>query len=229
MTVAVPQATTAADGRTRWLALPAGVSAAILIVASAVVPFLTPLWIFPGQDRAHADAWTGWSSDTVHAVTASVLRDLIVGPPDFAQTAPPDDTPVFTAREASHLRDVRSAFLGFALVALVAAVVLVATTIAGRGSHAVARGIRTGAAVLAVGVVALGVLSVVAFDTVFEIFHELLFPAGSYTFDPATDRLVQLFPEAFWYETAIALGVVIVVASTIVAWLAGRRLRGTPA
>ena len=49
----------------------------------------------------------------------------------------------------------------------------------------------------------LGVVALVAFDTLFEVFHEIFFPAGSYLFDPATERLVQLFPFEFWQETAI--------------------------
>ncbi len=61
------------------------------------------------------------------------------------------------------------------------------------------------------------------FDTAFELFHELFFPPGSYLFDPATDRLVQLFPESFWVETTIGVGVVIVVLSAGLAWWGGRR------
>ena len=64
-----------------------------------------------------------------------------------------------------------------------------------------------------------------AFDTLFEIFHELFFPAGSYSFDPATDKLVQLFPFAFWDETAIVAGALIVVIAATVAVFAGRRER----
>jgi integral membrane protein (TIGR01906 family) len=83
--------------------------------------------------------------------------------------------------------------------------------------------------VLAVAVVALGIVSVVAFDTVFEIFHTLLFPGGSYTFDPSTERLVQLFPYDFWYQTAIALGVLIVVLALATVALATWRIRRTDA
>ena len=62
-----------------------------------------------------------------------------------------------------------------------------------------------------------GVVSFVAFDALFETFHRLFFAGGSYTFDPATDRLVQLFPFQFWQETAIAVGAVCIVVAAIVA------------
>ena len=75
-----------------------------------------------------------------------------------------------------------------------------------------------GASVLGVAVVAGGIVAAVAFDRAFEVFHELFFPGGSYTFDPATERLVQLFPIAFWEETTIAVGAVILLLSALVAW-----------
>ena len=80
---------------------------------------------------------------------------------------------------------------------------------------------------LAVGVVVLGVVALVAFDQLFETFHEIFFPPGSFLFDPRTDKLVQLFPFDFWQETAIVVGAVILVISIIVAVVAGRRAART--
>ena len=74
-----------------------------------------------------------------------------------------------------------------------------------------------------IGVVIAGILAFFAFDTAFEIFHRLFFAGGSYTFDPGTDRLVQLFPFTFWSETTIAVGAVIVVLTLLTASLAGHR------
>jgi integral membrane protein (TIGR01906 family) len=71
-----------------------------------------------------------------------------------------------------------------------------------------------------------GVFVDFAFDAAFEVFHRLFFPAGSYTFDPRTDKLVQLFPEAFWSETAIFVGVAILVAAIATWWFARRRAAG---
>ena len=82
---------------------------------------------------------------------------------------------------------------------------------------------RGGATWLAAVVVGLGIFALVAFDTLFTVFHEVLFPAGSYDFDPATERLVQLFPFQFWQETAIAVGIVIIALSALVAVVAHRR------
>ena len=93
-----------------------------------------------------------------------------------------------------------------------------------RGDRAATwRAVRGGAIGLAVGTVALGVVGLVAFDQLFEAFHEIFFPAGSFLFDPRADKLVQLFPFDFWEETALVVGAAIIVVSLVVAVVAGRR------
>ena len=72
--------------------------------------------------------------------------------------------------------------------------------------------------------IAAGGAAVLAFDLLFEVFHRLFFAGGSYTFDPLTERLVQLFPFQFWQESAMAVGVVAIVVAAIVAVIAHRRL-----
>jgi integral membrane protein (TIGR01906 family) len=87
-----------------------------------------------------------------------------------------------------------------------------------RAWSAIAGGMRG----LIVAIVVAGIIASVAFDAVFELFHRLFFPAGSFTFDPRTDRLVQLFPFDFWSETTIVLGGLIVAAAVFVSVGAGR-------
>jgi len=62
-----------------------------------------------------------------------------------------------------------------------------------------------------------------SFDAAFMLFHELFFPQGNYLFNPQTDRLVQLFPDAFWVDTSVAIGLVIVTLSVVLAVLGRRR------
>src|SRR5438034_1134462 len=55
-----------------------------------------------------------------------------------------------------------------------------------------------------------------------------IFAGGTYLFDPLTERLVQLFPDAFWFETSILLAGVIVVLAIGVRLIARRRAGGSP-
>jgi integral membrane protein (TIGR01906 family) len=204
----------------RATSLLTGLATAIVIVTLAILPFLTPQWVAFEQDRSNAMGWTGYSVEELRTATGSILADLVVGPPDFdvevrAQT-------VLNERERGHMRDVRTVFVGlWALAVLSVAVLLAASRRPDRA--ATWRAIRRGSLGLAVGVVVLGFVGVVAFDALFEAFHEVFFPAGSYTFDPATERLVQLFPFQFWQETAIVVGAVIIGLSVLTGWVAGRR------
>ena len=205
------------------------VATAVVITAVAILPFLSPPLVAFEQGRAEAAAWTGYTTAELRAATDAILADLVIGPPDFDVTVRGE--PVLTERERSHMRDVRGVFGGFAALALVAAAGLVAAyVLARRLGHPERawRAIRNGARGLAIGVVVAGVIALVAFDAAFEVFHRLFFSGGSYTFDPGTERLVQLFPFAFWSETSMAVGAVILVISLAVAFTAGRRLRRRP-
>jgi integral membrane protein (TIGR01906 family) len=210
----------------RLAGLLTAVATAVVIVAVAIVPFLSPAWVSFEQGRAQAEAWTGFTTAELGAATDAILADLVVGPPDFDVVI--GGEPVLTERERSHMRDVRGVFAGFAAIALAAAAGLAAGfAMARRRGHPERAwlAIRNGARWLAVGIVAAGVIALVAFDAAFEVFHRLFFSGGSYTFDPGTERLVQLFPFTFWSETSMAVGAVIFVLSLAVAFIAGRRLR----
>ncbi|HEX5590858.1 MAG TPA: DUF1461 domain-containing protein [Candidatus Limnocylindrales bacterium] len=209
-------------------AIVAGATALVLI-AVAIVPFLSPAWVAFEQDRSGAAALTGLPEPQLRVATNAILADLVLGPPDFDVEI--GGAAVLTPDERSHMRDVRDVFIGFGLVAGAAFVLVVAAFAAGsRGpggwSRADAwRGVRRGAIGLGIGVVATGVIAAVAFDAAFEVFHRLFFPGGNWAFDPRTSRLVQLFPFDFWYETTIAVGALILGLALLTAWFAGRRLR----
>lgn len=208
-------------------ALVTGVATALLIVAVAIPLFLNPMWVAFEQGRTQATAWTGYDETQLQAATGSILHDLVIGPPSFDVAV--GGAPVLDERERQHMRDVRGVFIGFFAATLVVGLAAVAIAIGRRGRPAgrlaTWRAVRNGAIGLIVGLVVVGGFAFVAFDALFETFHRLLFTGGSYDFDPATERLVQLFPFAFWQESAIALGVVSIVLAAIVAAVASRRAR----
>lgn len=196
---------------------------ALAIVAVTIPLFLNPVWVGFEQGRAEAPAWTGFTVDELRAATDEILADLVVGPPDFDATV--NGAAVLNERERSHMRDVRTVFMGFFVVTgiLVAAAVAVVVSRGREGRSGSWASVRSGALGLILGLVLLGGFALVAFDVLFEVFHQVFFPGGSYTFDPATERLVQLFPFRFWEETAIALGAVAVAIAVVVAVVAHRR------
>jgi len=204
------------------------VATALVILGLTVLPFLTPAWVGFEQGRTDVTSWTGFTQAEVTTVTNAILGDLVLDRGDFDVTR--NGTPVLDEAERSHMRDVRGVFAGFGLLVLVSAGFLVYAARRARerdSRRELWTGVRNGAAGLAVVVVVLGGLSLVAFDAMFEAFHELFFPAGTFTFDPATSKLVQLFPDRFWSETTLAVGAVGLVAALAVTLVAVRRLART--
>jgi integral membrane protein (TIGR01906 family) len=192
-----------------------GIATGLVILAVAILPFVNPVWVSFEQGRARAAAWTGYSPAQLQQATNAILSDLVVGPPNFDVAVA--GQPVLNDRERAHMADVRRVLVGLALLAGVSLVVLVVAHRLARGSGAFWRPVRAGAAVLAVGVLVVGVVGMVAFDAAFEVFHQLFFAGGTYTFDARTDRLVQLFPDQFWFETALALGALMLLLC-LVTW-----------
>jgi len=207
-------------------ALIAGVATALVVVALAILPFLNPVWVGFEQGRAQAPAWTGFAPDELSRVTNEILADLVIGPPAFDVEL--DGQPVLVEREREHMRDVRSVFAGFALAAVIGGVVLLVAYLVARalGVRSLAafwrRQATSAKAIVAVTAVG-GLMGLLFFDAAFELFHRLFFPAGTYLFDPGTDRLVQLFPQQFWVETTIGVGIVVIVLSIVLTVLASRR------
>jgi integral membrane protein (TIGR01906 family) len=209
-------------GRLGGILIALGTALAILAIVMPL--FLNPLWVAFEQGRSQAAAWTGFAESDLRAVTDSILADLVVGPPAFdVQLA---GATVLDAREQAHMRDVRAVFIGFFAVAAIAVLGAIAVIVRrGRTRRAATwRSVRQGAIALIIALVLVGGFAVIAFDVVFEVFHEIFCAVGSYTFDPATEKLVQLFPFEFWQETALLLGVVAILVASIVAIVAHRRL-----
>ena len=201
------------------------VAAAVVILGASIAPFFTPAWIHGEQDRAGSAALAQAPADYVHWASDQIVGRLLLR--GSFEIATPRLMLLLDPREQAHMQDVRAVFDALALLVLAGAAVLAIAWWRGRTSgdarralwHAAARGARW----LAVLMAAVGLLSVVAFDAAFQLFHQLLFPAGSFTFDPATELLVQLYPDQFWSDTALAVGLAAMALSIAVAWLASRR------
>ena len=217
--------TAEASGERRTRRSPAAIAVALAtilaLVGLAVGLFFNPLWIAFEQDRTRADLWTGYPPPTVHAVTDSVVDEVFLGPGTFTQAVA--GVPVFNERERAHMADVHRVVVVFVLLVVAAIVVLVFGGIRWRRRAWFWRAVARGAAILAVGAVVIGSAFAIVFDQAFTIFHDLLFPAGNWEFDPATDRLVQLFPYDFWTETSVAIAVVGLLL-TLATWAFARRM-----
>jgi len=196
----------------------------VAILAISLLPLLTPLVMHPVLDAAQSAAWLGSDPETTHALSDRTVGELLFGPGTFAFQLPAG-VPFYDPAEIDHLRDARTLlwllFGAGTLAVLGMGVALVRSDRADR----IVRAISLGGAVTVIGVVVIGVVGFVAFEPMFELFHRIFFPGGNWAFDPRTERLVQLYPYAFWQLIAAGLGIVAGVLGCIT-WLAARWIAG---
>jgi integral membrane protein (TIGR01906 family) len=70
----------------------------------------------------------------------------------------------------------------------------------------------------ALGLAAVAML--IGFDSIFLQFHQLSFANDFWALDPARDRLVQMFPQGFWFDVSFAVGVASIIQGGLL-FLAG--------
>jgi integral membrane protein (TIGR01906 family) len=186
-------------------------------------------------DRYDAEETTALSREDLDA-TGAALRDYFNNGEDvFFHTVTIEglETPVFNARETEHMRDVKDLFVLLnraqevtAVYVLLYAVVFFIWAREGQVRQLAGQALLG----LGIGVLALGAVGVVAafgFESAFERFHLLAFSNDLWKLDPDTDRLIQMFPEPFWRDMTIALGVMSAVEAMAIAAVAGVYLMGT--
>ncbi len=106
--------------------------------------------------------------------------------------------PLYTPSEVDHLVDVKKRFDVVRLAAIVSLVVLLfqACTLKPREfTQFTYKACQLGLLMVS----AAGVLLLISWNWLFTAFHELLFPAGNWSFPP-NSGLIQLFPAIFWFR-----------------------------
>ena len=214
-------------GPGRLLSATVFIGTILAIIAMAVLPLLTPAFTHPALDMAGSAGQLGVQTGVAHRWSDLSVAELVLGPGSFAFDGPdgPGAGPFYDSAERGHLADARL-LLWLCLIAGAVSLLVIGGLIARADEErrrATWRIVSRAGATAAAAVILLAVVSLVAFDALFTLFHQLFFPGGNWSFDPATQRLVQLYPFAFWQVTATAFGVLVAVLG-VAAWWLGRRL-----
>lgn len=132
---------------------------------------------------------------------------------------------LYQAGEIAHLLDVRRVIGRIRYLALLLAVA--ALVLLGLRPRALriglARSLAAGGMLTLVLLLLLGLAILSAWDVAFTGMHRLLFADGTWQFG-ADSALIRLFPDRFWYDTALVL-VGLLAAQGLAALVAGRALR----
>jgi integral membrane protein (TIGR01906 family) len=134
---------------------------------------------------------------------------------------------LFNDRETAHLRDVKHLFqMTFGLqelgVAYVFTYVVGVFIWAREGSlRRLATQILVGSLIAIAAIMALGMVALLGFDRAFEEFHFIAFSNDLWRLDPRTDHLIQMFPQGFWFDASMLVGLLTLAEAAFLALCSG--------
>ena len=192
---------------------------AFLLLSNVRIAAMEPRVFSYSFSRYDAEATTGIDRAQLDRAAAEMIRYFQDDEPLLTTRVRVngEDQALFTPRETLHMRDVKQLFQNvFVLheVAFVYIVVYVAAvflwarerTLRGLAQQCMQAGLLT-ALLLAIG--AVGILA--GFDSLFRQFHLLSFSNDFWELDPARDHLVQMFPQGFWFDVSLVVGIATVL------------------
>jgi len=185
-------------------------AAAALAIGATTAIFLTPPVIHILLRASDASTVLGVEPAVADALSDALVGDLLT---DGAFAAPLGDAPLLSAGERSHLADVGGLLRSVLVGGLGGLIILALARLRRRAWLRAA--IRDGAALIVGGALLAAAAFTLAFDATFTFFHGLFFASGTWTFNPATDRLVQLYPESFWILAALLFCLALAALSLI--------------
>lgn len=118
-----------------------------------------------------------------------------------------EGAPVYSAREVSHMVDVRAVFQALLRawqLAFVAAIALGIGLARRRDWPALAAALQSGGIVTSGLVLSIALLAFFAWGFWFNLFHRFFFESGSWLFN-FSDTLIRLFPLQFWSDATFTI------------------------
>ena len=205
-----------------YLSIPA-TALAVLTGSIAWVVLLRPFYYVQIGPSGVCQA-SGLTAAQARAAYSDVMDYCLGLRPDFAAGVLP-----FSAEGAGHFADVRGLFLLAVWVFVAAAGLLLAGAVVCRlrRQRLPRLGGRTPGFWAACGLgglfLLIALLTALDFDGAFTVFHSIFFPGkDNWLFDPVTDPVILILPEAFFRNCAIAI-VTVLLTVCIVLVVTGRK------
>lgn len=117
----------------------------------------------------------------------------------------------FNEQDRLHMADVKNLFLGgltlrWRLLGGTVLLLLVMILLKGDWKKTIPRAYFAALGIFLILTAALGCLLASDFTRYFTIFHEIFFTNDLWLFDPATDYMIRMLPEGFFYDMAMRIG-----------------------
>lgn len=119
----------------------------------------------------------------------------------------------FNEQDRLHMEDVRNLFLGgfwFRTICLIVAALSLAFLIRGEKDwkRLIQKAYFYALGVFVILILLLLICFSVDFTASFTVFHEIFFTNDLWLFDPATDYMIRMLPEGFFYDMVMRIGLV---------------------
>jgi len=206
-----------------------------LLISAAVNFEFNSLWLYRnGFEKYNVSEATGLDKAELEKVAGGLIDYFNSRDEYISLTVVKDGEPLelFNQREVAHLKDVKALMqLNHRLLLGTAVYVGVYAGISlfwrrKRYRRQLAWATVIGSSIALGMIIALGAGSMLLdFNELFTRFHLVAFTNELWMLDPATDYLIMLFPEGFWYDSAVLLGQITAAAAGILCGIGGLYLR----
>ena len=218
------------DNIARWLfilCLPA------LLLTASIGWAVNSLWLYEnGFEKYNVGQVTGLADTELEKAAAGLIDYFNSDEEYISLTVIKDGKPfeLFNEREIVHLKDVKALFwldyrllLGTLIYVLAYAGLFLFWR---KDRRRLARGVLIGSSITLGILAAFGVMSTfVDFSQAFTQFHFIAFTNQMWMLDPATDYLLMLVPEGFWFDTTLLIGGITAGLAVILGGVSGIYLK----
>jgi len=212
----------------------------ILLLTASIGWAVNSLWLYKyGFDKYNVSQTTGLADSELEKAATGLISYFNSDEDYISLTVMKDGEPfeLFNEKEVTHLKDVKGliwldywVLLGTLIYVLAYAVACLFWRKRGYWRR-LAWGVVGGGGITLALMLALGLGTLLGFDQLFWQFHLISFTNELWQLDPATDYLIMLFPQGFWYDATLFCALITAGLAIILGGVAGgslvfRRNRG---
>jgi len=208
----------------------------VLLLTASIGVAVNSLWLYEyGFEKYSVGQTTGLAEVELEKAAKGLIRYFNSDEEYISLTVVKDGQPfeLFNQREVIHLKDVKELiWLDYwvLLGSLVYALSYAGTSLFWRKRRywrRLAWGVVGGGGITLALMLALGLGTLLGFDQLFLQFHLISFANLFWQLDPATDYLIMLFPQGFWFDVTLFCLLTTVFGAVVLGGVAGVCLERT--